>query len=141
MSVRLSARNPNLARFWTPIFVRSRLPYVFGGVPVLDLEGLTRSWPDFYLFGVVRMTYLRDITFSKRCNLVVPKGLLLFRGSLNQKKRRVRSETRFCDFWSFPTVGMDPNALRTGLWCFGVGAKSSGHLEVFGKTLLFWGKN
>ena len=35
---------------------------------------------------------------------------------------------------------MDPNALRTGLWCFGVGAKSSGHLEVFGKTLLFWGK-
>ncbi len=47
---------------------------------------------------------------------------------------------RFCDFWSYCTEGIDPNALRTGFWSFGVGAKSSGHLEVFGKTLLFWVK-
>ena len=61
----------------------------------------------------------------------------MFRGGLKSKKRRVRLITRFCDFWSFPTDVINPNTLRTGLWCFGLGAKSSGHLEVFGKTLLF----
>ena len=48
----------------------------------------------------------------------------MFRGVLNQKKRRVCSLTRFFDFSSFCTEGIDPNALRTGLWCFGVGAFS-----------------
>ena len=65
----------------------------------------------------------------------------MFRGSLKSKKRRLCEETRFCDFWSFYTDSIDPNALRTGLWCFGRGAKSSGHLEAFVKTPLFGVKN
>ena len=78
MSVRLSARN-SVRPFLDTDFRTFTLTLCVWRVPVLDLQGLTRSQMDFY-FGVVRMIYLRDITFLM-CNLVVPKGpIVLERG-------------------------------------------------------------